>query len=198
MMLMLSTCATSLARASTRGRHPAAAAAAVQVARRAMGTPKLGEAQAASHAWKKSCYSGIDYTIGDENTVYEAVEKLAAYNVGCLVTTDANGNLSGVISERDYVMKIALLGKTGRTTKVKEISTKAANLITASPDDTVDSCMAKMLSRDIRHLPLVDDKGKVVGIISIKDLIKSSLEEKEHTIHSLASFAVGEGGHFVM
>jgi predicted transcriptional regulator len=86
----------------------------------------------------------------------------------------------------------------GRTTKVKEISTKSANLITASPEDTVDSCMAKMLSRDIRHLPLVDDKGKVVGIISIKDLIKSSLEEKEHTIHSLASFAVGEGGHFVM
>jgi hypothetical protein len=72
MMLMLSTCATSLARASTRGRHPTAAA--VQVARRAMGTPKLGEAHAASHAWKKSCYSGIDYTIGDENTVYEGEE----------------------------------------------------------------------------------------------------------------------------
>ena len=108
------------------------------------------------------------------------------------------GNLSGVISERDYVTKIALLGKTGRTTKVKEISTKSANLITASPEDTVDSCMAKMLNRDIRHLPLVDEKGKVVGIISIKDLIKSSLEEKDHTIHSLASFAVGEGGHFVM
>ena len=70
---MLSTCATSLARASTRGRHPAAVVA-VQVARRAMGTPKLGEAQAASHAWKKSCYSGIDYTIGDENTVYEGEE----------------------------------------------------------------------------------------------------------------------------
>ena len=59
--------------------------------------------------------------------------------------------------------------------------------------------MAKMLGRDIRHLPLVDDaNGKVVGIISIKDLIKSCLEEKEHTIHSLASFAVGEGGYFVM
>ena len=81
---------------------------------------------------------------------------------------------------------------------MKQISTKAANLVTASPDDTVDACMAKMLSRDIRHLPLVDDGGKVVGIISIKDLVKECLEEKEHTIHSLASFAVGEGGHFVM
>lgn len=81
---------------------------------------------------------------------------------------------------------------------MKQISTKAANLVTASPSDTVDACMAKMLSRDIRHLPLVDDDGEVVGIISIKDLIKSCLEEKEYTIHSLASFAVGEGGHFVM
>jgi len=95
-------------------------------------------------------------------------------------------------------MKVALLGETGETTKVKQISTKVANLIIASPNDTVDACMTKMLSRDIRHLPLVDDYGEVVGIISIKDLIKSCLEEKEHTINSLASFAVGEGGHFVM
>lgn len=162
-----------------------------------MVTPKLGERDA-SYAWNKSCYSGIDYAIDDESTVFEAVNKLAAYNVGCLVTTDADGKLSGVISERDYITKIALLGRTGKTTKVKEISTKAANLVTASPNETVDACMAKMLSKDIRHLPLVDDDGKVVGIISIKDLIKSCLEEKEHTIQSLASFAVGEGGHFVM
>ena len=126
--MMLATCASSLARASTRGRQPAASAAA-QVARRSMGTPKLGEAQVASHAWKKSCYSGIDYTIGDENTVYEgellyyysiqllvnyafvthlsmhfflqAVEKLAAYNVGCLVTTDANGETSSCQQNND-------------------------------------------------------------------------------------------------
>eukprot|EP00581_Thalassiosira_minuscula_P031023 CAMPEP_0183765004 /NCGR_PEP_ID=MMETSP0739-20130205/10667_1 /TAXON_ID=385413 /ORGANISM="Thalassiosira miniscula, Strain CCMP1093" /LENGTH=162 /DNA_ID=CAMNT_0026003617 /DNA_START=222 /DNA_END=710 /DNA_ORIENTATION=- len=162
-----------------------------------MVAPKLGERDA-SYAWNKSCYSGMDYSIGEDSTVYEAVEKFAAYNVGCLVTKDADGKLSGVVSERDYVTKIALLGETGKSTKVKQISTKVANLVTASPNETVDACMAKMLSRDIRHLPLVDDKGECVGIISIKDLIKSCLEEKEHTIHSLASFAVGEGGHFVM
>jgi len=193
---MFATYASSLAKASIRGRQPTAAAA-FQYARRTMVTPKLGEAQSASHAWKKSCYSGIDYAIGDESTVFEAVEKFAAYNVGCLVTKDAEGKLSGVISERDYVTKIALLGKTGKDTQVKQISTKAANLVTASPNDTVDACMQKMLSRDIRHLPLID-QGEVVGIISIKDLIKSCLEEKDQTIHSLASFAVGEGGHFVM
>lgn len=80
---------------------------------------------------------------------------------------------------------------------MNEISTKVDNLVTASPDDTVDACMAKMLGRDIRHLPLVDH-GTVVGIISIKDLVKSCIAEKEETIESLASFAVGAGGHFVM
>ena len=105
---------------------------------------QLGEAQrSAEYAWNKSCYSGIDYTIGDDSPVLDAVEKFAAYNVGCLVTTDTTGmfiyylnkvaahyyltlsfschkticksyigKLSGVISERDYVTKIALLGKT--------------------------------------------------------------------------------------
>lgn len=68
----------------------------------------------------------------------------------------------------------------------------------ARPTDTVDACMDKMLSRDIRHLPLIDDSGEVVGIISIKDLIKECLDEKELTLNQLASFASGEGGHFVM
>ena len=66
-----------------------------------------------------------------------------------------------MISERDYVSKIALLGRVSKETKVKEISTKSSNLITASPKDSVDDCMAKMLSKDIRHLPLVDEGGKV-------------------------------------
>jgi CBS domain-containing protein len=94
-------------------------------------------------------------------------------------------------------VRVTCIVQKSKTTKVKEISTKVDNLITARPDDTADACMAKMLGRDIRHLPLVD-QGTVVGIISIKDLVKSCLEEKEYTIHSLASFAVGGGGHFVM
>lgn len=110
----------------------------------------------------------------------------------------STGKLSGVVSERDYVTKIALLGKKSKDTTVKQISTKVANLVLARPTDTVDACMDKMLSRDIRHLPLIDDSGEVVGIISIKDLIKECLDEKELTLNQLASFASGEGGHFVM
>ena len=114
------------------------------------------------------------------------------------ITIRTTGKLSGIISERDYVKKVALLQQTSKEMKVKEISTGVENLVVARPEDTVDACMQKMLGSDIRHLPLVDELGEVVGIVSIKDLIKSVLEEKEHTIESLASFAVGEGGHFVM
>jgi predicted transcriptional regulator len=77
-----------------------------------------------------------------------------------------------------------------------EISTKSANLITASPGETVSGCMAKMLMKDIRHLPLLDEDGKVVGIVSIKDLVKAELKEKEAAIKTLSDFALGKGGHF--
>jgi predicted transcriptional regulator len=79
---------------------------------------------------------------------------------------------------------------------VKEVSTKSSNLLVAHPDDSVDDCMAKMLSKDIRHLPLVDAKGKVMGMLSVKDLVKTLVKEKEETIKVLSDFALGKGGHF--
>ena len=106
------------------------------------------------------------------------------------------GNISGVVSERDYVCKIALLSKTSKDTPIKEISTKSANLIVASPSETVSDCMAKMLLKDIRHLPLLDEDGGVVGIVSIKDLVKAELKEKQDAIKTLSDFALGKGGHF--
>ena len=84
---------------------------------RSMVTVKEG--LTATDAWNKSCYSGIDYTISEDLPVYDAVQKFAAYNIGCLVTVDGDGKISGVVSERDYVCKIALLGKTSKETKVK-------------------------------------------------------------------------------
>ena len=121
----------------------------------------LGESNNAKRAWEKSCYFQMDFTINENASVYEAVQKFAAYDIGCLVTTDDKGSISGVISERDYVAKIALLGRKSKETKVKEISTKSSNLVTATPADSIDECMTKMLSKDIRHLPLLDESGKV-------------------------------------
>ncbi|KAL7522586.1 hypothetical protein ACHAWX_007284 [Stephanocyclus meneghinianus] len=175
---------------------------AVPVARSHQLTLRAGFARSvkegltATDAWNKSCYSDIDYTISDDAAVYDAVQKFAAYNIGCLVTKDSEGNISGVVSERDYVCKVALLGKTSKEMKVKEISTKSANLITASPDESVSSCMSKMLMKDIRHLPLLEKDGSVIGIVSIKDLVKAELKEKEEAIRVLSDFALGKGGHF--
>jgi CBS domain-containing protein len=156
----------------------------------------LEESPSAKSAWEKSCYFEMDFTVAEDATVYEAVQKFSAYDVGCLVTTDGSGDISGVVSERDYVSKMALLGRKSKETKVKEISTKISNLVTANPHDSVDDCMAKMLSKDIRHLPLVDDDGKVIGMLSVKDLVKTLVQEKEDTIKVLSDFALGKGGHF--
>jgi len=156
----------------------------------------LEDSNTAKGAWEKSCYFEMDFTIPDTSSVYEAVQKFSAYDVGCLVTTDTTGHISGVISERDYVSKIALLGRKSKDTLVKEISTKSANLITATPKDSVDECMQKMLSKDIRHLPLLDGHGKVIGMLSVKDLVKSLVQEKEDTIKVLSDFAMGKGGHY--
>lgn len=92
------------------------------------------------------------------------------------------GNMTGIVSERDYICKIALLGRTSKETPVKEIATGGANIITAKNEETVEACMEKMMSKGIRHLPIVDDSEAVVGMVSIKDLVKTVVQEKEDTI----------------
>ncbi|KAL3936420.1 MAG: hypothetical protein SGBAC_008262 [Bacillariaceae sp.] len=156
----------------------------------------IQEAMTADDARKISCYSGFDYAIDEDSMVIDAVQKFAAFKVGCLVCVDGSGNLSGVISERDYITKIALLGRKSSETKVKEIATMSSKLITANVSDSVESCMEKMLAGDIRHLPLVNDTGDLEGMISIKDLVKTTVMEKDETIKVLSDFALGKGGHF--
>jgi CBS domain-containing protein len=104
--------------------------------------------------------------------------------------------MTGVVSERDYVCKVALLGRTSATTTVKEISTRGANIITATADESVELCMEKMMNHGVRHLPIVDKtkNNAVIGMVSIKDLVKTVLKEKEKTIKVLSDFALGKGG----
>lgn len=157
----------------------------------------LEDSKSAVDAYSKSCYFEMDFTISDGASVYEAIQKFAAFNIGALVTTDADGNVSGVISERDYINKIALLGRKSKDTLVKEISTRSADLVTATPHDPVEVCMDKMLKSGVRHLPLLDDDGKVIGMLSIKDIVKVIMEEKNDMIKTLSNFALGKGGHFI-
>lgn len=104
--------------------------------------------------------------------------------------------MTGVVSERDYVCKVALLGRTSANTTVKEISTRGANIITATADESVELCMEKMMNHGVRHLPILDGTKKVIGMVSIKDLVKTVVKEKEKTIKVLSDFALGKGGHF--
>lgn len=106
------------------------------------------------------------------------------------------GNMTGIVSERDYIGKIALLGRTSKETPVKEIATRGPNIITAMVDETVEACMQKMMAKGIRHLPIVDAGKNVIGMISIKDLVATVVKEKEDKIKVLSDFALGKGGNF--
>lgn len=181
---------------------------------RGVNTVRFATSKSISDAMSFSGYSEIDFTIPETSPVYEAVQKFAAFNIGCLVTVDSAGtcggggfqrtefslwvlgNMTGVLSERDYICKIALLGRTSKETKCKEICTVAGKIITATSDESVETCMEKMMNHGIRHLPIVDDKKSVIGMVSIKDLVKTVVKEKEEAIKVLSDFALGKGGHF--
>jgi CBS domain-containing protein len=130
-------------------------------------------------------------------TKFLACLRFAAYNIGALAVCDANGKVIGVISERDYVCKIALLGRSSKSTPIGEVCTRGPNIVVAKKTDTIQTCMRKMLAKDIRHLPVVDqDKGDVIGMLSIKDLIKELQKEKDDIITKLSDFNIGKGAFF--
>ena len=127
--------------------------------------------------------SGVWHTTPG-TTVFEALQVLALHEVGALmVMTD--GKLVGVVSERDYTRKVALLGKNSREVTVAEIMT--ANVITVGPHTRTRACMALMSQKRIRHLPVVDN-DKVIGMISIRDLMDDIIADHEQTIAQLTSY----------
>jgi len=147
--------------------------------------------------FKNSCYHKIDFKISEENTVNSAIQRFTAFNIGCLAVTDSANKVVGVLSERDYVNKVAALEKDGDVVKIKEICTYGPHIIIAKKDDSLEQCMNKMLFKDIRHLLIIDDKNEeFVGMISIKDLIKEIMKDKDDIITRLTDFKLGKGGFF--
>jgi CBS domain-containing protein len=122
--------------------------------------------------------------IAPDQTVYEAIEKMAAKGVGALLVM-SEGKLLGIISERDYARKVILKGRSSRDTLIKEIMT--APVISVPPSQTVDECMAIITANRIRHLPIVENQ-KVLGIVSIGDLVKWALSAHEETIEHLENY----------
>jgi predicted transcriptional regulator len=147
--------------------------------------------------FKDSCYHKIDFKIHEEATVNDAVRRFAAFNIGCLAVTDAQDSVVGVISERDYINKVSALGKDDKAVMVKDVCTYTPNLILAKKSDSLDQCMNKMLVKDIRHLLVFDDNQReCLGLISIKDLVKEVMKNKDDIITRLTDFKMGKGAYF--
>jgi CBS domain-containing protein len=127
------------------------------------------------------------WSIAPTATVFDAIALMADKNIGALPVLE-NDRLIGIISERDYTRKVILKGKSSQETRVEEIMTQ--DLVTADPTDTVVDCMRVMTEERVRHLPVI--KGaKMVGVLSIGDLVKCLISAQAETIDNLEQYLVG-------
>ena len=124
------------------------------------------------------------HAVAPDTSVLDAIRLMAEKGIGALMVLD-NGRLAGVISERDYARKVILHGRSSQDTAVREIMTD--KVITVRPEQTVEDCMALMTEKRIRHLPVVD-AGKLTGVLSIGDLVKEVIADREETIKQLESY----------
>jgi len=129
------------------------------------------------------------WSIGPDATVYEALTLMAEKDVGALLVLSSAGQLVGILSERDYARKIVLKGKTSRETPVREIMTE--KVVWVRPDQTIEECMALMTNKHIRHLPVMEE-GRLLGVISIGDVVKDIISEQEFVIAQLENYITGK------
>jgi CBS domain-containing protein len=124
------------------------------------------------------------YSIRPDAKVYEALESMAEKDVGALLVTEGS-RLLGIISERDYARKVILHGKSSHELQVRDIMT--SKVITVHPGQTVEECMELMTEKRIRHLPVTDGE-RLIGVLSIGDLVKEVIAEQQQTIQQLESY----------
>lgn len=127
------------------------------------------------------------YKVTPEDTVYDALKMMAGHNIGAVLVVKDN-EVQGIFSERDYARKIVLMGKTSRESKVGDLMTDrvyAVKLLT-----TVNECMKLMTDYRVRHLPVIENE-KLVGVISIGDVVNKTIQQQSNTINQLEDYIVG-------
>jgi CBS domain-containing protein len=123
----------------------------------------------------------VIHSVGPDDSVYAALERMAEHGIGFLVVLH-DDRLAGVFSERDYARKVILQGKASSATPVRDVMT--SQVVTVTLEDTVTRCMALMNAHGIRHLPVLD-QGRVVGVVSVRDVLKATVEHHERLIREL-------------
>jgi len=124
------------------------------------------------------------WSIAPDASVFEAVQLMADKRVGALMVVEQN-ELVGLLSERDYAREIVLKDRISRNTPVSSIMTR--RVLYVRPDQTLDECMALMTEKNLRHLPVLDN-GRLIGVISIRDVVKDLISEKEFMIAQLENY----------
>ena len=133
------------------------------------------------------------FSVGPEDTVFHGLQIMADKNVGSLMVIDKEGKLIGMFSERDYARKGILLGKSSKESKIEDYM--STDLYTVSPEATTIDCMALMTNKYIRHIPILDH-NKLVGIVSIGDIVNTIIHEQKITIDDLERYITSSGyGH---
>lgn len=135
----------------------------------------------------KSKPDQVVYTIEASDSVYNAIRLMAEKQIGALLVTDG-ASIAGIITERDYARKIVLMDRSSKTTAVRDIMSPHVRFV--QPDQTTYDCMALMTERRMRHLPVMDS-GKLVGMVSIGDLVKEIIAEQKFTIEQLEHYITG-------
>jgi len=130
---------------------------------------------------------GEIWSIGPEDTVFDAIKMMADKNIGSLIVME-DGRLVGLITERHYARNVVLKGRASPKTRVREIM--EPNVVYVRPDYTVEQCMALMTSKMVRHLPVIEDEN-LLGIVSIGDLVKSIIRDQKFVIEQLEHYISG-------
>ena len=127
-------------------------------------------------------------SISPSASVFDAIKLMADESIGSLIVIDAGGKIVGIVTERDYARKVIIQDRSSKDTRVEEIM--STDVMTATSDDSVRSCMERMTENKVRHLPVVED-GRVIAMVSIGDLVQAVIADQQEEIEHLEHYISG-------